>query len=277
MDRLCGIYSIENVINHKKYIGQSVDIYSRWKRHTKELADGIHNNQYLQSAWNKYGKDNFTFSIIKQCIKDELDYYEVLYIEQYDTMNRDNGYNLETGGRKNKHLSEETLHKISIALSGENNPFYGKTHSEESLSKMRDMVYCPELDRIFDGITIAESELHISKGGISACLSGKQKSAGKHPVTGRPLCWLRVDDVGNVIGDISSHYSDNRVKVVYCIELDKFFNGTRAVERELGITHNCVSACCSGKQKAVIYPKTGEKIHFIYADKLSENLTTQND
>lgn len=277
MKKLCGIYMIENSMNHKKYIGQSVDIYNRWKRHKMELIDGTHNNHYLQSAWNKYGEDNFIFSIIKLCAKDELDCYEIQYIEQFDTMNRDKGYNLESGGRKNKHLSEETLHKLSIASSGKSNPFYGKTHSEESLKKMRDRVYCLELDQVFESVTMAELTLNINRGGISAHLSGKQKSAGKHPITGTPLRWFRVDDFGNVIGNVNVIYSDNRSKPVYCVELDRFFDGTRAVERELGITHNCVSACCSGKQKAVIYPQTGEKLHFIYTDNLSVENTIQND
>jgi len=29
----CGIYKIENKINHKKYIGQSIDIKRRWLSH----------------------------------------------------------------------------------------------------------------------------------------------------------------------------------------------------------------------------------------------------
>lgn len=29
-EKICGIYRIENLINHKSYIGQSVDIYKRW-------------------------------------------------------------------------------------------------------------------------------------------------------------------------------------------------------------------------------------------------------
>ena len=36
----CGIYCIENKINHKKYVGQSIDIKSRWTqhRHTSSLV-----------------------------------------------------------------------------------------------------------------------------------------------------------------------------------------------------------------------------------------------
>ena len=32
-EKICGIYKITNLVNGKVYIGQSQDIYSRWKEH----------------------------------------------------------------------------------------------------------------------------------------------------------------------------------------------------------------------------------------------------
>lgn len=52
-------------------------------------------------------------------------------------MNRDKGYNLESGGHANKHMSEESRAKMSKAkqgvFCGENNPMYGVhlKHTEE--------------------------------------------------------------------------------------------------------------------------------------------------
>ncbi len=37
MEKVCGIYCIENKVNGKKYVGQSIDIYKRWKQHRNEL------------------------------------------------------------------------------------------------------------------------------------------------------------------------------------------------------------------------------------------------
>ena len=58
-----GIYMIENLINHKVYIGQSQDIERRHKDHIRHLKHGNHDNSHLQNAWNKYGADNFRFVV----------------------------------------------------------------------------------------------------------------------------------------------------------------------------------------------------------------------
>lgn len=38
-------------------------------------------------------------------------------------------------------------------------------------------------------------------------------------------------------------------KRVYCVELDKEFDGVRVAAQELGLKHNHISYCCNGKQK----------------------------
>ena len=53
---ICGIYSIRNKINGKKYIGSSVDIYRRWGVHLRNLVRHRHPNEHLQRAWDQYEK-----------------------------------------------------------------------------------------------------------------------------------------------------------------------------------------------------------------------------
>lgn len=55
-----------NLIDDKIYIGQSIDIMSRFYKHKSLLRRNIHTNQYLQNAINKYNIDNFFFEIQEQ-------------------------------------------------------------------------------------------------------------------------------------------------------------------------------------------------------------------
>jgi len=134
-----GIYKIENLINNKTYIGQSRNIKQRIYTHRYELNNNKHKNQVLQRAWDKYGKDNFKFEIIEECEIDNLNVLERKWIVYYDSYKDNNGYNLDFGGNANKEMSQETKDKISLNhsdINGENNPFYGKQHSEETKQKI---------------------------------------------------------------------------------------------------------------------------------------------
>ena len=74
-----GIYKIYCKSEDKSYIGKSINIEERWKQHLYELKKGNHINNKLQKVFNKYGKDNFEFSILKEID----DYYEITYYESY--------------------------------------------------------------------------------------------------------------------------------------------------------------------------------------------------
>ena len=89
-----GIYKITNTTNGKVYVGSAVNFNNRWKEHVRELRKGKHHSSALQNAWNKYGEDNFEFSIIEEC---ERTRKVLLGREQYwiDTLDSvANGYNI---------------------------------------------------------------------------------------------------------------------------------------------------------------------------------------
>ena len=62
---VAGIYKITNLITNLFYIGHAKDIELRWKSHESTLNRNIHDNSYLQAAWNKYGAENFEFVAIE--------------------------------------------------------------------------------------------------------------------------------------------------------------------------------------------------------------------
>jgi len=161
----CGIYKITNTLDGKLIIGQSNDIKGRWRGYKSELRRNIYHNPYLQSAWNKYGEQNFTFEILLECPKENLNEEEIRLIKEYKSNNRDFGYNLEDGGNNNfhpeetreklrkawnydKHFTEETKAKISKSNTGKavskehrlkiSKANTGKHHTEESKRKLRE-------------------------------------------------------------------------------------------------------------------------------------------
>ena len=55
------IYKIENLINHKTYIGLTNNIVRRRNRHFTDLRCNRHDNSFLQKEVNIFGLDNFSF------------------------------------------------------------------------------------------------------------------------------------------------------------------------------------------------------------------------
>jgi len=62
----CGIYEI-SLVDGRCYVGQSVTIEKRWASHRSRLRRSKHHSPHLQNAWNKYGEDAFSFSILEVC------------------------------------------------------------------------------------------------------------------------------------------------------------------------------------------------------------------
>jgi group I intron endonuclease len=94
------IYRITNIKTNQHYIGQTIDINRRKRKHFRTLRDGNHDNPKLQASWNKYGEDNFEFEFWEFEITSlkELNELECEYIDKYSGLTE--GFNLIPGGGK---------------------------------------------------------------------------------------------------------------------------------------------------------------------------------
>ncbi len=117
---ICGIYYIKNKINNKIYVGLSINIGDRIRKHMKDLSEGFHSNIELQRAWRKYGKNNFEFGVLEECLKDELENKEICWIAKYDSYK--SGYNRTIGGYGNSGVSEESIIKKALTKEGKKLP-----------------------------------------------------------------------------------------------------------------------------------------------------------
>lgn len=77
----CGIYKISNKITNDTYIGSSSNIEMRWKSHRCKSNYEKYPNSLLYQNMQKYGNENFNFTILEQCSKDVLFEREQYYID----------------------------------------------------------------------------------------------------------------------------------------------------------------------------------------------------
>lgn len=123
---MIGIYKITNTADNTSYIGKSKDIKTRFRKHKYRLNKGIHHNQFLQRAWDKYGEKYFTFEVLEECALDELDRLETYYIYKYSAFGK--GFNMSVGGDGclGYRHTEKEREQMKMRNRGRNNPYSRK-------------------------------------------------------------------------------------------------------------------------------------------------------
>jgi group I intron endonuclease len=193
-----GIYKIQNLVNGKVYIGQSLNVERRWR--TERSFSGV--NPHLKNSFKKYGMENFFFELIEET--ENLNEREIYWIDYYQSYDPKKGYNKTLGGREEVIYTEDARKRMSERNKGEGNPNFGnrwneeqraeaskrntgKKYSAETKKKLSDMrrrgkhyqakkVICLETGEIFDCIADATEKFKISK--IGDVCNGKRSSAG---------------------------------------------------------------------------------------------------
>ena len=166
MAKVCGIYGIQNTLTGKWYVGQSTNVYNRMSFHFSELRRGIHFSRQMQADFDKYGPDAFRKELLEVCEQDQLNEIEQKWIVAKDAIAH--GYNQMLGGLGCPHriASDEHRRRMREAMSGENNPNFGKSTPEETRMKisntmrgkcghLRKPVVCVETGAVYESISAA--------------------------------------------------------------------------------------------------------------------------
>ena len=181
-----GVYRITNTENGKRYYGSSKTLRHRWSTHKSDMRLGKHNNPGIREDAAVYGEEAFEFEVLCYCKPEDRKRLEGAVIDQNygkDCYNDTNGDGT---------LSEEHRANLSAAKKGENNPMYGKTHTEEAKAKISEnhvgmlgKTHTEEtkakISEVHAGKTVSEE----TKANISATMKGKT-----HPKTTCPHCGL---------------------------------------------------------------------------------------
>lgn len=233
-EKVCGIYRIENLINHKSYIGQSVDIYDRWYDHKWALDNKKHNNKHLIRSWHKYKEHNFEFTILERCTESDLNDREVYWIEHYDAYY--NGYNQTKGG-------DGCLGKVWT--------------DEERENKSRAICQIDlngELVHRFINIYEAEKQTNVNHRQIWNCANKRKTNYDRNgkiyshiPKTAGGYIWVYEDQLNDF--DLSYYISKIIRYPVYQYDLNwnliKMWDSAESV-KEYGYTPTVVRSVCEG-------------------------------
>lgn len=107
------IYLITNMINGKKYIGQTTkSLEQRIKNHKNAMRT---KDTHIYRAMRKYGWDNFEFKVLTYAMDQQmLNDLEEYYIRKYDTIKC--GYNMAKGGSINTMYSKVVADKHNTIM-----------------------------------------------------------------------------------------------------------------------------------------------------------------
>ena len=170
------IYLITNRINNKKYVGQALCITERgriagaekrFKTHLNKALKNKNECPRLYTAIRKHGKDNFSMKILTKCDMDIIDSQEIHFIKLHNTINP-NGYNLESGGKKNKKLNIDTRKLISdkhrfLQVSKENKSKILDVMKQLNISNIpMGIHYSNNTVTLYEGFTVHLNDIHMS-------------------------------------------------------------------------------------------------------------------
>lgn len=103
------IYIIYTLHNNVLYVGSTKCIQVRLQKHRDNLRRNIHPSKWLQNVYNKYGKDNIYYAVIKILPNlDNVEKIEEEWIRYFDTYK--NGYNSTYNTTRNL-ISEKVISK----------------------------------------------------------------------------------------------------------------------------------------------------------------------
>lgn len=150
-----GVYAWVNKINNKVYVGSGDPLYLRLNDYYQSWYLISRSNLYIVRALKKYTMVNFSLYILEYTSSDNLITCEQNWI---DIINPEYNLNPNAGNSKGYKHTEKSIQKIrnfkqgkthteevkrlmSENRKGENNPFFGKKHNQETIKKFKDIAY----------------------------------------------------------------------------------------------------------------------------------------
>ena len=240
------LYRIMNKINGKIYIGQSLVPHRRWSAHKSASKNLEKSTQYIHHSMAKHGIDNFIFEVICSCkTQENANYIEDILIKQYNSRNKEMGYNIQPGGNTSS-PSEETKQKMRDAtlkqIAEKGHPAQGHKWNDESRQKLSESLkavdkekwYTPEVRKNMSQAHLGkiQSEEQIAKK-VSSYAKTVEKRKENQLLTGEIKC-NAPDCNKSGFEHKYKHVNDIRYCLMHAKRIEKFGNLDKPLSATLG-------------------------------------------
>lgn len=274
-----GVYILYNNSNDSYYVGSSSNIARRMSSYFSfaYLNHPKNKNMIICKALLKYDYKPFSLMVVEYCSVSELQAREQYWI---DTLNPN--YNVlkhAFSSQGYKHTSESlklmsqsailrvhaesTKESISQSIMGVNNPFYGKTHTAETLakivlSKSTGLVYLyneyKELTCIFSSITLFSKLVQSNNQSIKKFIDTQDLFRGNWYITND---LINDSDIPIIQNSDTEEYKNLIQTVIECKHIRKAvyvfnpdlillakYNGVIETKKALNISHDTIKNYC---------------------------------
>ena len=136
-------------------------------------------------------------------------------------------------------------------------------------------VICVTTGKIYESIMEAEKQTGVTHSNIVHCCKGKHKSAGV--IDGKTAVWMYLEDYEKLskeeVNKIKNQELPNgsRPKAVICITTGKIYESIMEAERQTGVDHRNINACCRAKRKSAGKDENGNRLVWMYLDEYYES------
>lgn len=254
-----GVYKITNLVTNDFYIGSSIELKRRFSAHKRSLIKGTSSCTYLQNTWNKYGQDNFKFTIEAFCPKEYTRKLEQFFIDTFNPKYNIVTKVLEVNSRDRKVVNidtneqfnsiKEAAEKYNVSSSSIGDVCRGKgrfccgykwRYSDEKYKYTDDKhrkVICNETKVVYDNAQIAANDVGLITG--SSILAVCKRYKGFFTAAG--YTWNYIDDASIPPVEVKRKTTN---KKILCVSTNKIYNSLTEAA-----TDNKVSV--SGISKAI--------------------------
>lgn len=164
------VYMHINRANGKRYVGITCrNPVKRWQN-----GRGYFRNKHFSDAIEKYGWDSFDHLIIRsELTKEQACELERQLIAEYQTQDKEKGYNITDGGENFTH-SEISKQLMSQRRKGKGQHVFSEEHKRRikehhAGGNEKKKVRCLDTGKVYDSINDASRDTGINKKGISGC------------------------------------------------------------------------------------------------------------